>query len=89
MFSPPLHRTPISHGTPTGYRFHRCRCEGCRKAAALAQQATRKYRRSHGLCAFGSHPARVGKSTCEACGQKQSKASMARQRAKVQKAKAA
>ena len=90
MFSPPLKRGPIPHGTPSGFRFHGCKCEGCRKANALAMQASRKYRRAHGICAFGSHPSRPGKSTCTKCGAAQSAKQMVRYyKAKQQKAEAA
>lgn len=80
MFSPPLHRKPIPHGTPSGYRFHGCRCQDCRQAQAVAMRAHRQYRRQHGLCAFGSHPARPGKATCRACASAESARQIARQR---------
>lgn len=33
--------TPIPHGTKNGYRYHKCRCDLCKKANA---EASRKYR---------------------------------------------
>ena len=88
MFSPPLHRKPISHGL-YGYRDRGCRCRACVEANNAAQRRHRASRRRRGLCAFGPHPARTGMATCFACGVKYAAKALARYHRKKQQQQAA
>ena len=89
MFSPPLRRKPITHGTLYGYRKHGCRCPACAEAGNALQRRNRASRRRRGLCAFGSHPARPGMATCFACGVKYAAKALARYHRKKQQKQAA
>lgn len=89
MFSPPLRRKPVKHGTEYVYRFLGCKCTACKAANAAAQRRTRASRKARGRCAVCPQPAREGKRTCTQCGAKASAKRCAQMRAKQQKGQAA
>lgn len=50
-------KRPIPHGTVSGYRDRRCRCQDCRDAWAAYKRADREYRKAMGICWDCSQPA--------------------------------